>query len=403
MDDSCKNISGFKDKRTLGDSSGDSALEPPPINTNPGVQYADAARSFQGIPGIECCGNGRLWAVWYGGGTWEGSENYVLTATSGNNGRSWSSPRLVIDPANNVRAFDPTLWHDPAGRLWIFWTQSHYLWDGRGGIWAMMAENSDTENPRWDKPRRLGDGVVLNKPIVLTNGEWILPAVIWCAPVSPGLSDQHKHIPPDRDMMHLLVSADEGKTWKPRGEVFISIPNKEIPGQLALEPMVVQRRDQSLWMLIRTPFGIAESVSRDEGKTWTQAEPSNIPHIYSARFYIRRLTSGRLLLVRHNPPDLTEKGFAITARSHLTAFLSDNDGATWYGGLLLDERLTVSYPDGVEGPGRALYVIYDFERKDAKEILMAVLTEEDIVCGRCVSSGSRLRVLVNKATGQVKE
>jgi len=56
------------------------------------------------------------------------------------------------------------------------------------------------------------------------------------------------------------------------------------------------------------------------------------------RFFIRQLKSGALLMVRNNSPD--------GKRSHMTAFVSDDDGATWKGGLLLDERES-SYPDGI--------------------------------------------------------
>ncbi len=116
----------------------------------------------------------------------------------------------------------------------------------------------------------------------------------------------------------------------------------------------------------------------------------------SARFFLRRLRSGNLLLVRHAPPD-------GKTRSHLAAYLSEDDGATWIGGLTIDERPGVSYPDGVETDDGRIYVIYDFQRYRDKEVLMAVFTEEDVRAGGFVSSAARERVLVNKATGQRRE
>ena len=77
------------------------ALLPPVINTAPGPEYADDTRSFQGIPGIERAANGRLWAIWYAAGPnqpGEGPGNYVVVVTSGDNGKTWSGPKLVIDP-----------------------------------------------------------------------------------------------------------------------------------------------------------------------------------------------------------------------------------------------------------------------------------------------------------------
>jgi predicted neuraminidase len=145
-------------------------------------------------------------------------------------------------------------------------------------------------------------------------------------------------------------------------------------------------------MLVRTTYGIGQSFSDDGGATWSEPEQSWIPHIPGARFFIRRLSTGRLLLVKHSPLD-------GKTRSDLTAYVSDDDGRTWSGGLLVDEREYVSYPDGVEAPDGTVYVIYDFERTGAKEILMATFTIQDVVSKREVSGRLRRRVLVTRATG----
>ena len=117
--------------------------------------------------------------------------------------------------------------------------------------------------------------------------------------------------------------------------------------------MIVEKQDGRLWLLARTNYGIGESFSEDQGKTWPELTPSPIAHT-SARFFIRRLQSGALLLVKHGP--IAEK----TGRSHLTAFLSEDDGATWPHSLLLDEREGVSYPDGFSAVSP--YIIHDFDR-----------------------------------------
>ena len=105
----------------------DTYILPPEVLTNPGPKYSDASRMFQGIPGIEISPSGRLWAAWYGGGVTEDRFNHILVATGTNGGQEWSPVRLVIDPDGDgpVRAFDPCLWHDPLGRLWLFWAQGY--------------------------------------------------------------------------------------------------------------------------------------------------------------------------------------------------------------------------------------------------------------------------------------
>lgn len=366
----------------------DSALEPPPVNNAPGAAYADNTRLFQGIPGIERAANGRLLAVWYAGGPDEPAEgpgNYVVLVTSADDGLTWSGPKLIIDPTGPVRAYDPCLWHDPLGRLWLFWAQSYHLWDGRSGVWAIVTENSGSENPTWSAPRRLCHGIALNKPIVLSTGEWLLPASVWERPAMKSTAPAYRHDLNKLRGANVMVSTDHGATWSFKGQV-------SVPERVFDEHMVVERRDGSLWMLVRAAYGIGESFSTDHGTTWSAGQRSKIPHVNS-RFFIRRLNSGKLLLITHNPPDRK-------TRSHLVAHLSDDDGTTWYGGLMIDPRPGISYPDGVQSTDGTVYLIYDYARHADRTILLATFTEEDIATGEWASSRARQRILVNQATGK---
>jgi hypothetical protein len=365
-------------------------MEAPPVITAPGPEYGDATRKFQGIPGVERTRKGRLWATWYAGGEGEGPYNYVVLVTSGDDGRTWSGPKLVIDPKWLVRAYDPCLWIDPRGRLWLFWAQAVGHWDGRGGVWAIMTENPEEENPRWSAPRRIANGVMMNKPTVV-RGQWLLPIGGWKnrppnlerykVDWSPHTIASLTHDIGAEKGSNVFVSSDQGATFRFLGQA-------QVPETQFDEHMIVERRDRSLWMLVRTTYGIGQSFSRDGGRSWTPGE-KYMDHVVT-RFFIRRLKSGRLLLVKHNPPE-------GKARTHLTAYVSADEGKSWQGGLLLDEREQVSYPDGVQAGDGRIYVIYDRERTRAREILMAVFTEEDVRSGRVVSNRARLRVLVNKA------
>jgi hypothetical protein len=370
---------GMADEAKLVD---DPALQPPPINAHPGPEYADKTREFQGIPGIERAANGRLWAVWYAGGRGEGGANYVMLVTSVDDGRTWSVPRLVIDPPGPVRAYDPCLWHDPQGRLWLFWAQSHNHWVGRSGVWAIVAANSGDEDPSWSEPRRLADGIMMNKPTALSTGEWLMPTSIW--PRKPSTDAAYQHDLSARTGANVVVSRDRGATWDELGRAIV-------PDRVFDEHSIIERRDGSLWMLVRAAYGIGESTSDDRGKSWSEGRRTMIPHVNS-RFFIRRLASNALLLVTHEPPDRK-------SRSHLTARLSNDDGKTWHGGLAIDERPGVSYPDGVQAPDGTLYLIYDFERTKRKQILMATFREQDVEKGAWLSPAARPRVLINQATG----
>lgn len=343
----------------------------PAVNFKPGAEYGPSARNYQGIPGIERSPGGRLWAVWYAGKVWEDQYNYVVGATSGDDGQTWSDLKFVIDPDGDgpMRTSDPCFWLDPDGRLWLFW------WlNGPGELatvtMAMTTDNPDAETPQWSAPRVICTGVMLNKPIVTRGGEWIFPTAIWQTDGS----------------CRTMVSTDKGKSWTLRGTANVPTDQRNCD-----EPMIVERRDGSLWQLVRTVFGIGQSVSTDAGRTWTEFT-DYLPDATS-RFFLQRLASGNFLLVKHGPLDKK------IGRSHLTAYLSQDDGATWQGGLVLDERDSVSYPDGTQSPDGMIRVIYDWNRGRDKHILMAVFTEADVLAGKFASTAARSRVLINQATG----
>jgi predicted neuraminidase len=350
------------------------ALVAPPIITSPGSAYATHNRLWQGIPGIERACNGRLWATWYSGGSGEGPDNHVLLYSSGDDGQRWDGPLLVIDPPGTVRAFDPCLWHDPNGRLWLFWAQSDGLYDGRAGVWCIVSDDATTADARWSRPRRIAHGVMMNKPVILNTGEWLALTAIWAyrPPYRPELAAER--------FSNVIRSIDQGRTWSLLG-------GADVPDRQFDEHMLVERRDGTLWMLVRTSFGIGESTSHDRGATWSPGKPTDLGGPGS-RFHLRRMASGRLLLVNH---------VLCTGRNNLAAMLSDDDGRTWSQPFMIDPRDRVSYPDAVEAEDGRIHLIYDRERSGAKEILMAVFSERDVTEGRLVSTGSRLRVLVNGA------
>ena len=104
------------------------------------------------------------------------------------------------------------------------------------------------------------------KPTVLSSGEWLLPVSTW------RLTDESAKV---------IASTDQGKTWTLRGTSNVPKPDREYD-----EHMIVERTDDSLWMLVRTNYGIGESISKDKGRTWSDLVPSSILHT-SSRFFIR--------------------------------------------------------------------------------------------------------------------
>jgi predicted neuraminidase len=332
-------------------------------------------RRIQMASSLAVADTGRIWTVWYAGPTPnEDSNNYVVLATSGDDGATWQES-LVIDPDGSgpVRAFDPEIWLDPQGRMWVFWAQA-VNGGAQAQTWAIVTENSGDAKPVWSAPRHIAPGVMMCKPTALSNGEWLLPISDW---------EMRMNKVEDGAGAGVWISEDKGATFSRRGGVLVPLKVRTYD-----EHMVVQRKDDSLWMLIRTKYGIGESVSRDLGKTWSDVEPSQISHP-SARFFIRRLSSGNLLLVKHG----AIKG--ASGRNRLTAFISKDDGTTWDGGLLLDARNGVSYPDGQEASDGTIYITYDYNRTQHRALHMATFTEGDALAGEDVYGKVRLRLSVS--------
>jgi len=345
-------------------------LEPPQHVGPPASRHSLESREFQGIPSMAVTPGGRLWATWYAGKTpGEDQNNYVVLSTSGDDGESWREV-MVVDPDDDgpVRAFDPQLWMAPDGQLRWVWAQAIGHDGSVAGVWMLAAPQPETQRPQWKSPERVTDGVMMCKPLVLSSGEWALPASTWRQT--------------DRSA-RMVVSTDKGRTWNVRGACQVPKADRAFD-----EHMFIERRDGSLWLLARTKYGIGESVSTDRGDHWPDLQPSGIAHP-SARFFVRRLNSGHLLLVKHGP--LAQR----TGRSHLTAYLSRDDGMSWSGGLLLDERPGVSYPDGQQSEDGVIRIIYDYSRTGQRQILMAVFREQDVAAARAISKEFRERRVVS--------
>src|SRR3954468_15336107 len=78
----------------------DLSLEPPVINTHPGPEYADEVRPGNMIIGMDRTPKGRIWAAWVGNG--DSPNGFFMLGTSDDNGKSWSKPRVVIDPKDGT-------------------------------------------------------------------------------------------------------------------------------------------------------------------------------------------------------------------------------------------------------------------------------------------------------------
>ena len=381
-------------------------LVPPWITTNPPPRYAKARQNFGMNGGIAETPKGRLWAVWFGGE--DGPKAFAMAAYSDDRGETWSETAFVVDThfPNNRIDWLPVqrsikiaeLWSDPKGRMHLFVNQSLASFDGRATTWEFVCENPDADVPDWGKPRYIWHGGMHNKMLVLKDGTWLLPVE---------LESDRGRVFPELDPLRGLgffASTDEGKTWTKRG--FTRPDHRHFAEQMAVE-----RKDGTLWMLLRTGEGLMESFSSDKGWTWTKPVLCANLKQPIARFSFIRLQSGNLLFVKNGNranaiPYMRPDEKITWRRAQLTAFLSEDEGKTWIGGLELDGRDTPAYPDAMQAKDGTIFVTYEYNRTNKAKILCARFTEEDVKAGKVVSPKSAMRLEVcayDEKVGKAKE
>lgn len=344
-------------------------------------KYYSDKRLWQGIPSIVVTDKGRILVAFYSGGDNEQLGNYCMLVKS-DDGINFSQPITVFDAGKKSRCFDPCLYYKE-GKLWFFWAQMPKM-----RTFVSVCENPDDSELIWSEPIYVSDGIMLNKPLETKSGKTLLPVAVWDWNLCKNMlriCDKVKIRKPAKKQLAYAVLMENNR-FKMLGGVRSRFPSFD-------EHMFIEKNDGIIRSYIRTTKNIEISESKDEGLSWSDPCDSGIKNPNS-RFFIGRLKSGNILFINH---------YNFKGRNNLTAFISKDDGKTFEGGLLLDERSYVSYPDACEHDGY-IYVTYDRERGaknqkleiSAKEILMAKFTEDDIVKGNIQSDKSYLKRIVSK-------
>ncbi len=321
-------------------------------------RYALSNRLWQGVPSIQWVPGGALYASWYSGGSVEPSlYNFAIVARSDDGGLTWRELFGVDGDADDAltQVLDPQLWLSPDGVLWLFWVQRDYhagWFDPRHlDTYAMTCADPAAAEPRFSAPFHVCNGFLRNRPLVMSDGRWLLPA----------------YRPSDRERYAYYESPDGGRSFLLRNA------GRKVESDFD-ESMLFTRQDGTLvlWSRALLKFGhVAQTVSADGGATWSDGALTGIPSPQT-RFFVQRLPSGRLLFINN---------FDTQRRVNMRVCLSEDDGATWPFQLPLDNRNEVSYPDATMAPDGAIHVIHDRDRPGAKEILCSRVREEDILAG----------------------
>ena len=349
------------------------------------TNYTVKNHLWLGIPSIEVTKGGRTFLTFYSGGTEEQIGNYCLLIRS-DDGEHFSEP-IAVCYEDGHRCYDPCLWIDPLGRLWFTWSRCP-----DDMVFAAICEDPDADEIVFGEEFPIGPVVMMNKPTVLSTGEWLFPIAVWNYDNGirslPSLWDCKG----EQQGAFAYVTRDNGKTFEKLG--YADVKNRSFD-----EHMFLEQKDGSVRCFVRTFYGIGAADSHDGGVTWGEDFDTGYGGPCS-RFHIRRLPSGRILLINH---------YEFSGRNNLTAMLSEDEGQTFPYRLLLDERGSVSYPDATLDADGMICITYDRQRGAfnhsldeimacAREILTARIAEEDILAGTLVSENSYLKRVAYKLT-----
>jgi sialidase-1 len=270
----------------------------------------------------------------------------VAGKISRDGGHTWSAPFVLAANDGQMNTMSPSFLRLPSGRLAMTYMRKNSLSDNQ-----VLFRTSSDEGKTWGKPvlvnPEIGYWGLNNARLTkLRSGRILAP--MWF------VNDWNKS---HHTKAQVAYSDDEGVHWR-RGEV-VDVPQGR---RGADEPAVVELRDASVLMIIRTDMDkIYRAVSTDAGVHWTPAEPTALDSPTAPASIARIPSTGDLLLLwnnRANGPIHTQDRFPLASA------ISRDDGKTWEQIRNLDDTsgFTFSYASitFVEGD-RAIVTYYASE------------------------------------------
>jgi len=285
------------------------------------------------------------------------------TFISSDNGRTWSESRpLFADDAGITVSNERAILRTDSGVLIAAfmnlderkWTWDNALHDAPGAVLPTYVMRSLDNGRTWQDIQKLHDdwsGAVRDM-IQTRDGRVIFTA----------MKMRHN---PGRHSVLTYSSTDDGLTWTPSN--LIDLGGRGHHGGVT-EPTLTELKDGRLWMLIRTNWGeFWSAYSNDGGRFWQILQPSGIA-ASSAPAMLKRLASGRLMLLWNRPYPEGKTSWPLSGgdglwsdtpvsnyREELSVAFSDDEGATWSQPAVIarQPKARASYPYAFEhSPGK---------------------------------------------------
>ena len=258
-------------------------------------------------------------------------------------GRTWSSTPLFAQPAKFNVSNERALLRTREGVIISAWMNGAERKEPKGWHWGEPGVDWKAFVLPTYSCRSTDDGKTWEKPVLLSTP--------WCGCIHSMIQMKsgrivlvgQEIIPQWRHATVMWVSDDLGKSWQ-RGDMLdYGVGTHDHAG--SLEGSVIERKDGSLYLLLRTESGFLwEAISRD-GLKWEGLKQTPIASVTCCP-QMARLSDGRIALLWNAPPRHDPK--SGSSRVELSLALSDDEAATWSKPVIVAANYVpggrVSYP-----------------------------------------------------------
>lgn len=242
---------------------------------------------------------------------------------SADEGRTWSSTPLFAEPAKFNVSNERTLLRTREGVIISAWMNGAERKEPKGWHWGEPGVDWKAFVLPTYSCRSTDDGKTWEKPVLLSTP--------WCGCIHSMIQMKsgrivlvgQEIIPQWRHATVMWASDDLGKSWQ-RGDMLdYGVGTHDHAG--SLEGTVIERKDGSLYLLLRTESGFLWEATSHDGLKWTGLQTTKIASVTCCP-QMARLSDGRIALLWNAPPRHDPK--SGSSRVELSLAFSDDEAAS---------------------------------------------------------------------------
>ncbi len=262
---------------------------------------------------------------------------------SADEGRTWSSTPLFAEPAKFNVSNERALLRTREGVIISAWMNGAERKEPKGWHWGEPGVDWKAFVLPTYSCRSTDDGKTWETPVLLSTP--------WCGCIHSMIQMKsgrivlvgQEIIPQWRHATVMWASDDLGKSWQ-RGDMLdYGVGTHDHAG--SLEGTVIERKDGSLYLLLRTESGFLWEATSHDGLKWTGLQTTKIASVTCCP-QMARLSDGRIALLWNAPPRHDPK--SGSSRVELSLAFSVDETATWSKPVIVAANYVpggrVSYP-----------------------------------------------------------